>query len=129
MQRETAARARSYQSEDVTPHPSTWVEPWGVIKTSLATESSDEEPPLDPNLYCSGVAFPEDQEAEEEQVRMSVSSSGKDTLVTDVDPEAQTDGDHIQVVSEANIALAVAEIDMATLKARLLEKDEELQKK
>jgi hypothetical protein len=128
MQRETAARARSYQSEDVTPHPSTWIEPWGVINTSLATESSDEEPPLDPNLDCSGVAFPEDQ-AEEEQVRMSVSSSGKDTLVTDVDPETKTDAEHIQVVDEAKNALAVAEINMATLKASLLEKDEELQKK
>jgi hypothetical protein len=100
MQRETAARARSYQSEDVTPHPSTWIKPWGVINTSLATERSDEEPPLDPNLDCSGVPFPEDQ-AEEEQVRMSVSSSGKDTLVTDVDPETKTDAEHIQVVDEA----------------------------
>ncbi len=69
------------------------------------------------------MPFPEDQ-AEEEQVRMLVTSSGKDTLVTDVDPEAQTDADHIQVVSEATIALAVAEIDMATLKASLLGKDE-----
>ncbi len=68
MQREPAARARSYQSEDVTPHPSTWFEPWGVIKTLLATESSDDEPPLDPNLDRSGVPFYEDQ-AEEEQVR------------------------------------------------------------
>ena len=99
-----------------------------MIKTSLATESSDEEPPLDPNLDCSGVPFQEDQ-AEEEQVRMSVTSSGKDTLVTDVDPETKTDAEHIQVVDEATNALAVAEINMATLKASLREKDEELQTK
>ena len=122
MERDTASRARSYHSFlDVTPHPSD--ARWGVIKTSLATESSDEEP-LDTNLDCSGVAFPEDQ-AEEEQVLMSVASSGKDSLVTDVDPEPNTDADHIQVVSEATTALTVAEFDMATLKASLLGKDEE----
>ena len=114
MERETASRARSYHSSlDVTPHPSG--ARWGMIKTSLATESSDEESSLDPNLDRSGVPFQEDQ-AEEEQVRMSVTSSGNDTLVTDVDPETKTDAEHIQVASEATNALAVAEINMATLK-------------
>ena len=123
MEQETATRAKSHHSEDATPHPRLWGdgipkrgEPW-VINTCLATESSDEEPPLDPKLDRSGVPFPEDQ-AEEDQVQMSRVSSGKDSHLTDVSQEVETEADHIQVAHETTMALAVAEIDMATLKRK-----------
>ncbi len=56
------------------------------------------------------------------QKKNKCASSGKNSLVTDVDTETKTDADHIQVASEATIARAVAEIDMATSEASLLEK-------
>jgi hypothetical protein len=94
--------------------------------TALDDDSDPE--PLDPTKDRSGVPLQEDQ-TEEEQMRMSVTSSGKDTVAIDVDPEAQTDADRIQVVDEATIALATAENNMAILRASILEKDQEIQKK
>ena len=136
MAREPAIRSKSLHSDDATPHLDLWQA--GMIPTDLAPESSDGES-LDPNLDRSGVPFPDDQ-AKEEQVPMSVVSSGKEDHVTEVSQDSKTIPDHIQTVDKANMALAAAEIKMTSLRERhdrelsqqlvsLLKKDERLLKK